>query len=89
MRNLDWSPAKNALNLRKHRVDFEAAEQFDWNAADIEVDDREDYGELRERATGFIRDVLHVLIFTERDDDVTWVISLRKANNKERERYGR
>ena len=43
---------------------------------------------MREKAFGFIGVVLHVLVYTERDD-VTWVISLRKANNKERDKYGR
>ena len=56
------------------------------------IDDREDYGELRERATGFIGPVPHVLIFTERQDaagSVVWVISLRKAERKERRDYER
>jgi uncharacterized protein len=85
---LDWSPVKNAINLRKHKIAFEAAERFDWKSAEIEIDDREDYGELRKQAFGFIGVVLHVLVYTERDD-VTWIISLRKANNKERDKYGR
>jgi len=88
MRVLDWNDAKNAANLRKHKVSFEAAERFNWDTADFEVDDREDYGELREKATGFIGNGLYVVIFTERGD-VTWIISLRKANNKERNHYKR
>jgi len=85
-RKLNWSPIKNAINQRKHKIAFEAAERFDWDTADIEIDDREDYGELRELAYGFIGAVLHALVFTERDG-ATWVISLRKANKKERENY--
>jgi len=88
MRELDWSDAKNVANRHKHGIGFEAAKRFDWVTADFQVDDREDYGELRECATGFIGDVLYVLIYTERDD-VTWIISLRKANNKERNHYKR
>jgi len=88
MRKLDWSEVKNAINQRKHKIAFEAAERFDWDTAEIQVDDREDYGELRLKATGFIGVILHVLIHTERDD-TTWVISLRKATKKEREQYGR
>ena len=83
---LDWDPVKNAVNLRKHKIDFKSAKRFNWPYAHIETDGREDYGELRERATGFIGDVLHVLIFTERDD-VTWIISLRTANKGERKDY--
>ena len=88
MPTLDWNEFKNAINKRKHKIGFEAAERFDWDIADIEIDDREDYGELRLKATGLIGVVLHVLIYTERDD-ITWVISLRKATKKERERHGR
>ena len=50
------------------------------------MDDREDYGELREVAIGFIGVSLHYLIFT-RNDDVIRVISLRRAMNKEKRRY--
>ena len=88
MRVLDWSDAKNAANLRKHKVNFDSAERFDWKGAEIEIDDREDYGELRQIATGHTGDVPYVLVFTERGD-VTWIISLRKASKKEREHYGR
>jgi len=87
MRVLDWNEFKNAQNIRKHKIGFEAAENFDWETAEIEIDDREDYGELREQAYGFIGVVLLALVFTERDG-VTWVISLRKATKKERENYG-
>ncbi len=86
MRKLDWHPVKNAINLRKHGIEFEAAERFNWDFAVIRTDTREDYGELREQAFGFIGDVLHVLTFTERDD-ITWVISLRKAEPRERKFY--
>ena len=78
--------------MRNHRVDFSAVYQFNWDWALTDIDDREDYGELREQATGFIGAVPHVLIFTRRmdkDGDVIWVISLRKANRKERRDHER
>jgi len=86
MRVLDWNEFKNAQNLRKHKIGFEAAEQFDWTFAVVRSDDREDYGEHREQAYGFIGDVLHVLVFTEREG-IIWVISLRKAEPRERKFY--
>jgi uncharacterized DUF497 family protein len=82
----DWDDAKRALNLAKHKVEFAAAENFDWDYAHIEVDDREDYGELREIAWGFIGERLHVLVFTRRDD-VIWIISLRKAEHRDLRKY--
>ena len=86
MCKLDWNPVKNAINLRKHGIDFKFAERFNWDFAVIRTDNREDYGEHREQAFGFIGEVLHVLTFTERGD-VTWVISLRKAEPRERKFY--
>jgi uncharacterized protein len=82
----DWDEAKRALNLAKHKVDFPAAENFDWDHAVVELDDREDYGELRERAIGWIGGRLHVLIFTRRED-LIWIISLRKAEKSDVRRY--
>lgn len=86
----DWDENKRRQNLREHGVDFTAVHRFEWQYALVTIDDREDYGELRERATGFIGAVPHVLVFTERQDtdgSVVWVISLRKADRKERNDY--
>ena len=83
-----WDPAKNRSNLRDHGIGFEAVEQFEWDTAIVEVDDREDYGETLEFATGFIGDIPHVVVFTVRDDEVCHLISLRKATKRERKEYG-
>jgi uncharacterized DUF497 family protein len=88
----DWDEAKRRQNIKAHGIDFTAVYRFNWALAERTIDDREDYGELREKAVGFIGDVLHALIFTERhdgDDDLIWVISLRKANRMERTKYER
>jgi uncharacterized DUF497 family protein len=52
----------------------------------ITIDDRKDYGEVRYRAFGTIDDRLHVLIFAARGAQ-TRVISLRRANERERLGY--
>jgi uncharacterized DUF497 family protein len=44
------------------------------------------YGEKRFVATGFIGDRLHVMAFTVRSE-VIRIISLRKANERERKEY--
>jgi uncharacterized DUF497 family protein len=88
----DWDETKRRANLEKHGVDFTAVHSFDWELATRRIDDRDDYGELREQAIGFIGAVPHVLIFTEREDglgSIIWVISLRKADKKERREHGR
>jgi uncharacterized DUF497 family protein len=82
---IDWDDAKNRRNRRDHGVDLSAAVRFEWDTATLRIDDRHDYGELREIAKGFIGDVLHVLVFTRRVEAIR-AISLRKATKKKKER---
>jgi len=82
----EWDDDKNKANIARHRVAFDEAEQFDWEGALVAPDDRQDYGESRFVAIGYIDHRLHVLAFTERGDKVR-VISLRKANKREVKRY--
>jgi uncharacterized DUF497 family protein len=82
----EWDEAKRAANLRDHKVDFAVAGNFEWTTALVVVDDREDYGELREMALGFIGVRLHTMVFTRRADDIR-IISLRKAHRTEVRRY--
>jgi uncharacterized protein len=79
---------KNRLNILAHGIAFEAVLRFEWDSAVVEIDDREDYGELREMATSFIGSTLHVVIFTERHG-IFRIISLRKATKKEKQIYVR
>jgi uncharacterized DUF497 family protein len=81
-----WDEAKRLANLRKHGRDFSDADSFDWPNADIELDQRRDYGETRYVATGTIRGRLHVLVFTVRGEELR-AISLRRANRREVRRY--
>jgi uncharacterized DUF497 family protein len=81
-----WDEGKRRANLAKHGVDFAAAEAFDFATALVAIDDRFDYGEMREVALGFIGVRLHVLVFTRRGEAIH-VISLRKATPKEGRAY--
>lgn len=81
-----WDERKRVTNLSKHGVDFAIVERFDFNTAIITIDDRQNYGEVRYRAFGDIDGRLHVLIFTARGAK-TRVISLRHANDRERNAY--
>jgi uncharacterized protein len=83
---LEWDEAKRQANLRFHKVDFADATEFDWKTAVTFIDDREDYGELREVAIGFIGMRLHVLVFTRRGERIR-IISLWKATKSEARRY--
>jgi uncharacterized protein len=82
----EWDEDKRAVNLRDHSVDFGDARGFDWETAIVTIDDREDYGELREMAFGFIGVRLHAIAFTRRGGNIR-IISLRKANRMEMRRY--
>jgi uncharacterized DUF497 family protein len=79
--NYEHDPAKLAANVRKHGVWFSAADDF-------EVDSRKRYGETRLIAAGLIGVRLFVLTFTLRGNAVR-IISLRKANRREVQRYAR
>ena len=82
----EWDGEKNAANEAKHGIVFEEAATFEWDAAFVTRYLRTDYGEPRFTAIGFIEARLCVLIFTKRGD-VVRIISLRKANARERKYY--
>lgn len=81
-----WDKANAERHFAKHGVRFEACLGFDWETAFAVEDDRFDYGERRMIALGFISGRLHVLVYVRRG---AWarVISLRKANERERMKY--
>jgi uncharacterized DUF497 family protein len=81
-----WNDERRDANLRTHRIDFNAVYRFEWQTAVVFVDDREDYGELREIAIGFIDPGLYVLTFTRRGEQIR-VISLRKAEKSDVRKY--
>jgi uncharacterized DUF497 family protein len=79
-------PAKSRTNEEKHRVSLALAEEIDWPSVWCTPDDRKDYGELREIGYAVIDARLYCVVFTQRGETFR-VISLRKANNREIERY--
>lgn len=85
----EWDPKKAAANVKKHKIDFQAARRvFDDLFAYIEEDTSEDYGEERRIAIGMVDDLLIAVVFTERGEQ-TRIISARKANSHEQRRYYR
>jgi uncharacterized protein len=83
---ITFDPRKSERNLRERGLSFEMASDFDLSSAIFRADTRRDYGEARTRALGFIGHTLYALVFTMRGS-VLRVISLRKANRKERVQY--
>lgn len=79
---LVFDPAKDAANIAKHGVSLRLAEEMDMQSAQIGVDDRNDYNEVRYIAFGDIDGRLYAFTFTSRDGNVR-AISLRRARAKE------
>jgi len=73
-------------NMARRGLSFELVRQLEWLGAHIEPDTRKDYGEPRFLVTGFIGEHLYRMVFTPRGNKVR-VISLRRANLRERTRY--
>ncbi|MEY2891444.1 MAG: hypothetical protein RJA98_1352 [Pseudomonadota bacterium] len=86
MSRFTYDAAKSLRNETERGLPFEMVEDFDWSTALIAEDAREDYQERRYQALGFIGERLHMLVFTPRDGAVH-VISLRRANQRERTRH--
>lgn len=83
---IEFDPKKCALTIMARGLDMaRAAEVFAGVTLTIE-DDRQDYGEARFITIGFLDDAMVVLVWTPRDDACR-VISIRKANERERRIY--
>ncbi len=82
----EWDNPKREANFEKHGVDFNEAENFEWDSAIEAIDVRNDYGEQRWIAIGRILKRIYVLIYTIRKKNIR-VISLQKANTRERNYY--
>ncbi len=83
----EWDEEKNKTNVRNHKIDFADAPLIFNSPMFIELDERKDYGEDRWIGIGFLRNIVVVIVFTERRPDTIRVISVRKANKHERKRY--
>ncbi|MBB3145705.1 hypothetical protein FHS21_002117 [Phyllobacterium trifolii] len=88
MSRFEWDLESAKANLRKHGVDFGAAEKFEFNTALEQLDDRHNYEEERIVAIGFIGPSLFTLVYTERRDKIR-VISLRKSKTIEIRKYAK
>ena len=88
--NVTFDQAKDAANLAKHGVSLTEAAGFEWGTAVVWPDTRQDYGEARMVALGYIGLRIMVLVFVDRPPEQPTerrIISLRKANSREVKRY--
>ena len=90
--NVTFDPAKDAANMAKHGVSLTEAAGFEWGTAVVWPDTRRDYGEARMVALGYIGLRIMALVFVDRPPDKPTerrIISLRKANTREVNRYAK
>jgi uncharacterized DUF497 family protein len=83
---ITYDPAKRDSTLRERRLDFnDAAKVFAGWTIDV-PDLRRDYGERRINTVGYLRGRMVIVCWTPRGKDRR-IISMRKANEREKARY--
>ena len=83
----EWDQAKNTSNVAKHGLDFADAEQVLAGPCVSFIDDRFDCGEKRLITLGVLDERIVVIAHAPRGDDITRIISMRKANRREKKIY--
>jgi uncharacterized DUF497 family protein len=83
---IEFDPAKDILNIKRHGLSLSLTEELDWENADYTVDDRFFYEEIRMNVMAPLGDRLYHVTLTERGEKIR-IISLRLATNKEKARY--
>ncbi len=84
---IEFDEAKRAATLEARGLDMARAGEVFADATLTVEDNRRDYGEDRFITIGFLDDVMVVLVWTPRDDGAYRIISMRKANERERTLY--
>ena len=86
MVRFEWDEQKRLVNLNRHGIDFRDVYQvFDFDRFLLE-DDRYDYGEQRWISFGLLFGEVVAVTHTETDDLIR-IISARRADKHEEERY--
>ena len=82
----EWNEEKRAENYRKHRLDFADCASFFEGLVFAAPDERYDFGELRMRALGLLRERVVLVVYTEVEETIR-IISMRKALKHEEAYY--
>jgi len=83
---ITFDPAKRDRTLTERNLDFADAEAVFAGPLVENPDDRFDYGEERFITVGYLGERMVVVVWTARGED-RHIISTRKANEREQERY--
>jgi uncharacterized protein len=88
MVQFEWDREKSRQNFRKHRITFPQAMEIWKGFLTTEVDNRQDYGEVRFVTLGVMPNTNAVLHVTHVDrGGKIRIISARLATKREREKY--
>jgi len=83
----EWDDDKNQINISKHGIDFnDVTEMFNYEMLS-NLDLREDYDEERWIGIGWLKSSLGLVVYVEINEDITRIISARKATKHEVKRY--
>ena len=83
----EWDEKKNQENFRNHKIRFEEAKAIFDHSVWTRIDDRNNYGELREISVGDIGNFVLVTVVDTDRNGRTRIISARKATRRERTAY--
>ena len=84
---IEFDEAKPAATIEARGLDRAEASEVLRGATLTVEDDRNDYGEDRYITVGHLGDTMVVLVWTPRSDAYR-IISMRRANERERRLYG-
>lgn len=83
----EWDKEKNRTNRVKHGISFEEAALIFRGPVLTTMDNRHNYGEIREISIGRIQGTLAIVVVHTDRNNVTRLISARPANRSERRIY--
>lgn len=83
----EWDDAKNQINIRKHGIDFNDVPDMFNHPMLTRRDHCLDYLEERWVSLGWLKSLLGVVVYTERQGDVIRIISARRATKWEAKVY--
>ena len=83
---LSYDSSKNDSNIQKHGLSLAEARLLEWATALEWIDGRKNYGEERRVALVLMKHRLYCIVYVELKIGIR-VISLRKANIREVEKY--
>ena len=83
----EWDEYKNRINRAKHHIDFADIYRVFDGPMIVQIDDREEYGEVRWKGTGYLFFNVVIVIYVEINGETVRVISARKALRDEQRKF--